>query len=123
MPTPGRITTVRAACTAARTRSATCRLRSGGHKPDGVSARGAHNARPHMMKYINLVGYVSIVGAFIVHYFLGHGQSWEPGVTFALAGPGVIPLAHLMGESTEVLSAKAGPTWGGLLNATFGNAA
>lgn len=76
-----------------------------------------------MMKYINLVGYVSIVAAFIVHYGFGHGQSWEPMVTFILAGLGVVPLAHLMGEATEVLSAKAGPTWGGLLNATFGNAA
>jgi Ca2+:H+ antiporter len=75
------------------------------------------------MKYINLVGYISIVGAFVVHLFLGHGAAWEPGVTFLLAGLGVIPLAHLMGEATEVLSAKAGPTWGGLLNATFGNAA
>jgi Ca2+:H+ antiporter len=36
---------------------------------------------------------------------------------------GVIPLAHLMGEATEHLSHKVGPTWGGLLNATFGNAA
>lgn len=76
-----------------------------------------------MMKYINLVGYVSIVAAFVVHYFVGHGQAWEPVVTFVLAGLGVIPLAHLMGQATEVLSAKAGPTWGGLLNATFGNAA
>jgi Ca2+:H+ antiporter len=35
----------------------------------------------------------------------------------------VIPLAHLMGQATEHLSEKTGPTWGGLLNATFGNAA
>lgn len=75
------------------------------------------------MKYINIVGYLSIVGAFLVHFLLGKGASWEPSVTFLLAGLGVIPLAHLMGEATEVLSAKAGPTWGGLLNATFGNAA
>src|SRR5207248_7979405 len=36
---------------------------------------------------------------------------------------GVIPLAHLMGEATEHLAERTGPTWGGLLNATFGNAA
>ncbi len=75
------------------------------------------------MKYVNLVGYVAIVAAFLVHYVVGAGKSWEPGVTFLLAGLGVIPLAHLMGEATHVLSARAGPTWGGLLNATFGNAA
>src|SRR3712207_5794664 len=28
-----------------------------------------------------------------------------------------------MGEATEHLSERTGPTWGGLLNATFGNAA
>ena len=38
-------------------------------------------------------------------------------------GIGVIPLAQLMGEATEHLSERPGPTWGGLLNATFGNAA
>jgi Ca2+:H+ antiporter len=75
------------------------------------------------MRYLNWAGYVAIPLAYLVHYKLGLGQSWEPIVTFALAALGVIPLAHLMGEATEVLSSKAGPTWGGLLNATFGNAA
>src|SRR5688572_13784536 len=41
-------------------------------------------------------------------------------VTSCLA---VIPLAALMGHSTEALAAKAGPGVGGLLNASFGNAA
>src|SRR3954451_1145787 len=54
---------------------------------------------------------------------LGHGKHWEPATTFVLAGLGVIPLAKLMGEATEQLAEHAGPTWGGLLNATFGNAA
>jgi len=80
------------------------------------------------MKYLNLSGYIAIPLAYLVHYWLGRGAnseptSWEPIVTFILAGLGVVPLAHLMGEATEVLSEKAGPTWGGLLNATFGNAA
>lgn len=74
------------------------------------------------MRYVNLVGYASIALAFLVHYLAG-GRSWEPVATFVLAGIGVVPLAHLMGQATEVLSARAGPTWGGLLNATFGNAA
>ncbi|HEV8594567.1 MAG TPA: calcium/proton exchanger [Thermoplasmata archaeon] len=41
---------------------------------------------------------------------------------FATAGVAVIPLAHLMGVSTEELSKRAGPGIGGLLNATMGNA-
>ena len=36
---------------------------------------------------------------------------------------GVLPLAGLMGEATEQLAERTGPTLGGLLNATFGNAA
>jgi Ca2+:H+ antiporter len=75
------------------------------------------------MRYLNLAGYIAIPLAYLVHFWLGKGRSWEPGATFTLAALGVIPLAHLMGEATEHLSAKAGPTWGGLLNATFGNAA
>src|SRR3954462_5639219 len=77
------------------------------------------------MRYLNLAGYAAIPIAYAVHYGFGreHGLSWEPAATFSLAALGVIPLAHLMGEATEHLSHKAGPTWGGLLNATFGNAA
>lgn len=46
-----------------------------------------------------------------------------PGVVFLLAALGVLPLAGYMGDSTEHLAARTGPTIGGLLNATFGNAA
>jgi Ca2+:H+ antiporter len=75
------------------------------------------------MRYINLAGYIAIPLAFLVHFVLGKGKEWEPTATFILASLGVIPLAHLMGESTEHLSERTGPTLGGLLNATFGNAA
>lgn len=36
---------------------------------------------------------------------------------------GVLPMAGLMGEATEQLAERTGPTVGGFLNATFGNAA
>jgi len=42
---------------------------------------------------------------------------------FATSALAVIPLAGLMGESTEALAEKTGPRLGGLLNATLGNAA
>ncbi len=41
---------------------------------------------------------------------------------FAAAGIAVLPLAHLMGITTEELGKRAGPGIGGLLNATLGNA-
>jgi Ca2+:H+ antiporter len=47
----------------------------------------------------------------------------SPVVVFAFSCLGVLPLAGYMGEATEHLAAKTGPTIGGLLNATFGNAA
>jgi len=43
--------------------------------------------------------------------------------TFGLAAFAMIPLAGLLGDATEELAAQAGPRVGGLLNATFGNAA
>ncbi|HEY8477796.1 MAG TPA: calcium/proton exchanger [Chloroflexota bacterium] len=46
-----------------------------------------------------------------------------PLAVFLTAAVAIIPLAALIGESTESLSHRAGPGIGGLLNATFGNAA
>ncbi len=42
---------------------------------------------------------------------------------FIITGVAIIPLAGWMGRATAHLSARAGPGIGGLLNATFGNAA
>src|SRR5580765_4041154 len=42
---------------------------------------------------------------------------------FLAAGIAIIPLAGLMGRATENLAEAMGPSVGGLLNATFGNAA
>jgi len=44
-------------------------------------------------------------------------------VTFVLCSLALIPLARLMGEATEVISHKLGAGLGGLMNASFGNAA
>lgn len=41
---------------------------------------------------------------------------------FAVACLAILPLAGLMGRATEELAVRTGPTVGGLLNATFGNA-
>ncbi|HKT59673.1 MAG TPA: calcium/proton exchanger, partial [Gemmatimonadales bacterium] len=58
---------------------------------------------------------VSIVLGYVLH---------APAVwVFLTACLGILPLASYMGESTEHLAHRTGPTIGGLLNATFGNAA
>jgi len=47
----------------------------------------------------------------------------SPGWQFVAALVSLLPLAALMGEATEHLTHHTGPGIGGLLNATFGNAA
>jgi len=42
---------------------------------------------------------------------------------FVVAGLGIVPLASLMAQATGSLAVRLGPGLGGLLNATFGNAA
>jgi len=42
---------------------------------------------------------------------------------FVVAALSVIPLAGLIGRATDQLATETGPTLGGFLNATFGNAA
>lgn len=44
-------------------------------------------------------------------------------LVFGLAALGIIPVSGLISRSTEDLAHHVGPKWGGLLNATFGNAA
>ena len=48
---------------------------------------------------------------------------WGAVTVFGFAGLAIIPLAGLMGSATERLAARLGAGVGGLLNATFGNAA
>ncbi len=58
--------------------------------------------------------------AFAMRYVPG----WKnETVLFVIAAVGIIPLAGWMGRATEALSERVGPGAGGLLNATFGNAA
>ncbi len=47
------------------------------------------------------------------------GSPW----VFITAAASLVPLAGLIGLGTEQLARRAGPAWGGFLNATFGNAA
>src|SRR5947207_276848 len=47
------------------------------------------------------------------------GSVW----VFVLAAVSLVPLAAIIGLGTETLAHRAGPAFGGFLNATFGNAA
>jgi Ca2+:H+ antiporter len=57
--------------------------------------------------------------ALAVHWLMPDAHS----LVFGSAALAIIPLAGWMGRATEALAARAGEGVGGLLNATFGNAA
>ncbi|KAF0921406.1 hypothetical protein E2562_006974 [Oryza meyeriana var. granulata] len=56
--------------------------------------------------------------AVMLHYLTGKHQGW----VFLFSLIGITPLAERLGYATEQLALYTGPTIGGLLNATFGNA-
>src|SRR5262249_46508294 len=56
---------------------------------------------------------------------IGVGLDWmgaNPILVFLASALAIVPLAGLMGDATEALAEYLGPTLGGLLNATLGNA-
>jgi len=59
-----------------------------------------------------------------VAFLLEYVPAWHnPTALFICAGLAIIPLAGIMGRATEHLAEHLGQGIGGLLNATFGNAA
>ena len=52
-------------------------------------------------------------------WWYGMGDLW----VFVASGVAIVPLAGLMGRATENMAARWGSGVGGLINATFGNAA
>lgn len=69
------------------------------------------------MKFLNL-----LLLAIPVSFFLKLSD-YSPVLLFLTAGLSIIPLAGYMGKATEEIAIYVGPRIGGLLNATFGNAA
>ncbi|HHW44369.1 calcium/proton exchanger [Desulfofundulus thermobenzoicus] len=64
--------------------------------------------------------YILLLAVPLAVYFeFIHGS---PVLVFLFSSLAIIPLAGLMGKSTEELAIHAGPRVGGFLNATFGNA-
>ncbi len=59
---------------------------------------------------------------FVPISILAHFLEWGELAIFVLAALAIVPLAAWMGTATEEIAVVAGPTLGGLLNATFGNA-
>jgi Ca2+:H+ antiporter len=70
------------------------------------------------VSWLRMLLLLAVPAAIILNYL--HAS---PLLVFTAACLGVLPLAGFMGEATEQIAARSGPALGGLLNATFGNAA
>jgi Ca2+:H+ antiporter len=84
-----------------------------------VTARASRRATP----WLRSENALQALLVFVPVAALADHLAWSGTVVFACAALAIIPLAGLMGRATEVLSGRLGAGVGGLLNATFGNAA
>ncbi|KAF5380913.1 hypothetical protein D9615_004160 [Tricholomella constricta] len=73
-------------------------------------------------RWLILGSYLNILLLFIPLSFFSHHLHWDAGLRFSFSFVAIIPLAKLLADATEQMSAKLGPTLAGLLNASFGNA-
>ena len=78
---------------------------------------------PHLRKSSTPRWRLLLLAAVPVSMLLGYVLHAPAVWVFLTACLGVLPLAGFMGDATEHLAHRTGPTVGGLLNATFGNAA
>ncbi len=95
--------------------------RVNGGKPEGTRRNEGfdwHNwVDPRRVGWLRML--MVFVPLAIVLDWAGAPASWQ----FVVAMVAILPLAAVMGGATEQLAHRAGPGIGGLLNATFGNAA
>lgn len=66
--------------------------------------------------------YLYILLVFLPVTIIGHFMGFSEPLLFVCSSLAIIPLAGVMGKSTDVIACFCGQKIGGLLNATFGNA-
>ena len=86
-------------------------------EPPRVTTPRLPPVRESLLNWRNVM-LVAVPVSMVLYHM--NAPSW---IVFTAACLAVLPLAGYMGEATEHLSARSGPAVGGLLNATFGNAA
>ncbi|GLB34724.1 putative calcium proton exchanger [Lyophyllum shimeji] len=73
-------------------------------------------------KWFLFGSYLNVLLLFVPLSFISHHLNWDAALRFTFSFMAIIPLAKLLGEATDQMSAKLGETLAGLLNASFGNA-
>jgi hypothetical protein len=66
--------------------------------------------------------YTNYLLPFVALGIVAGALSWHSAAVFILNFLAIFPLASLLSYSTDELSSSVGQTFGGLINATFGNA-
>ena len=75
-----------------------------------------------MLKLLSSLPKLSLLSlALIPALVMQHQHLGEGAVLFFLSALGILGSVTLIGKCTEEVSIYAGPLWGGLINATFGN--
>ena len=72
---------------------------------------------------MNARSVVNTMLVFVPLAIIGEHLGMDGVLVFVFASLSCIPLSYWLGQATEALGARLGPVSGGLLNATFGNAA
>ncbi|KAJ2886485.1 hypothetical protein H4R27_000618 [Coemansia aciculifera] len=74
------------------------------------------------LKNAALASWLNVLLVFVPLGYLAHYLQWPVVAVFVLNYLAIIPLSALMGFATEEVCIRLGPTWGGVVNAAFGNA-
>ena len=74
-------------------------------------------------KVMNPRNIMNAMLVFIPLAIMGERLDFGPVFVFTCSALSCVPLSHRLGQATESLGTRLGPVSGGLLNATFGNAA
>jgi Ca2+:H+ antiporter len=85
-------------------------------------AKQASQPAPQGFQLSSLLS-VNLLLVFLPIALIGRASGWSDIVVFITSALAIIPLAGLIGHSTEALAVKLGSTIGGLINVTLGNAA
>ncbi|KAF8965287.1 Sodium/calcium exchanger protein-domain-containing protein [Flammula alnicola] len=73
-------------------------------------------------KWYIFSSYFNVLLVFVPLSAIAHHLQWDVALRFGFSFFAIMPLAKLLGESTDQMSASLGQTLAGLLNASFGNA-
>lgn len=90
--------------------------------PEELPTRNLVRSVGHVLKVTLCSSYANILLPFVALGIIAGQLGWSSPAVFTLNFLAIFPLASLLSYSTDELSARVGQTFGGLLNATFGNA-